>query len=356
MTPIGVGIIGASPDGGWAAATHVPALAALPEYTLRAVTTSRAESAKRASAEWGVDGFDSPLPLIEHPGVDLVVVAVKVPDHYGLIVEALAAGKMVLSEWPLALNLAEAEDLAEKASAAGVYTAVGLQGRFAPAVATMRDLVSKGYLGRVVATNLVGSGMAWASGAPKSQAYAFDARNGVTAVRVSTGHALSTLTHVLGGITAVTSALAVGSDTIDLDDGSRIPVTSPDKIALALRLRSGAVGAVFYRGGLSRAGDLRWEINGTEGDLLLTSPTRNGNIPATELVLAGANGSATHVVPIAIPDPDAALGLTGPPGNVAKLYRAFANDRAHGTAETPSFDDAVELHRLLDGIERGHLP
>lgn len=356
MRPIGVGIIGASPDGGWAAATHVPALSALPEYDLRAVATSRAESAKRASAQWGVDGFDSPLPLIEHPGVDLVVVAVKVPDHYSLVVEALAAGKMVLSEWPLALNLADAEDLARKAAAAGVPTAIGLQGRFAPAVATMRHLVSEGYLGRVVATNLVGSGMAWATGAPKSQAYAFDARNGVTAVRVSTGHALSTLTHVLGGITSVTSALAVGSDTVELDDGTRIPVTSPDQIALSLRLISGAVGTVFYRGGLSRAGDLRWEINGTEGDLLLTSPARNGNIPATELVLAAANGTTTQVVPIGAPDPDAAIGLTGPASPVAKLYRAFANDRARGTTDAPSFDDAVELHRLLDGIERGHLP
>jgi predicted dehydrogenase len=356
MTPIGVGIIGASPDGGWAAATHVPALAALPEYSLRAVATSRAESAKRASAEWGVDGFDSPLPLIEHPGVDLVVVAVKVPGHYGLIVEALAAGKMVLSEWPLSLNLAEAQDLAEKADAAGIPTAVGLQGRFAPAVATMRDLVDAGYVGRVVATNIVGSGMAWASGAPRSQAYAFDARNGVTAVRVSTGHALSTLTYVLGGISSVTSALAVGSDTIDLDDGTRITVTSPDQIALTARLRSGAVGTVFYRGGLSRAGDLRWEINGTEGDLLLTSPARNGNIPATELVLAGANGAAAHVVPMDTPDPDAAMGLVGPAANVARLYRAFARDRALGTAETPTFDDAVGLHRLLEEIERGQLP
>ena len=354
MTAIGVGIIGASPDGGWAGATHIPALAALPEYRLRAVATSRIESAKRASELWGVDGFDDPRPLIGHPGVDLVVVAVKVPDHYVLIAEALAAGKMVLSEWPLAVDLAQAEDLAEKASAAGVLTAVGLQGRFTPAIATMRDLVGKGYLGRVVATNLVGSGMAWAPGAPKSQAYVFDVRNGVTALRVSTGHALSTLTHVLGGISSVASNLSVGTDSIDLDDGTRIAVTSPDQIALTLRLRRGAVGTMFYRGGLSRAGDLRWEINGTEGDLLLTSPARNGNIPATELTLAGANGTQTHVTPIATPDPDAAMGLTGPASTVVKLYRAFAKDFVSGTTETPSFKDAVDLHRLLDSIERGH--
>jgi predicted dehydrogenase len=155
MSPIGVGIIGASPDRGWAATAHVPALAALPEYDLRAVATSRPESARRASDLWGIDGFDDPQQLIEHPDVDLVVVAVKVPEHHALIDQAVAAGKMVFSEWPLGVDLAQAEDLAERAVAAGTPTAVGLQARFAPAISTMQELVEKGYLGRVVATNLV---------------------------------------------------------------------------------------------------------------------------------------------------------------------------------------------------------
>ena len=114
MKPIGVGIIGASPGTGWAAATHVPALRALPQYDLRAVATSRAESARRAAAEWDVDAFDDPRQLIAHPGVDLIVVAVKVPDHHELVTQALAAGKMVFSEWPLGVDLAQAEDLDRK--------------------------------------------------------------------------------------------------------------------------------------------------------------------------------------------------------------------------------------------------
>lgn len=160
MKPIGVGIIGASPGTGWAAATHVPALQALPQYDLRAVATSRVESARRAAAEWSVDGFDDPRQLITHPGVDLVVVAVKVPDHQDLLTQALAAGKMVFSEWPLGVDLAQAEDLTAKAAAAGVATAIGLQARFDPVIAHLRDLVRQGYLGRVLATNLVGSGQA----------------------------------------------------------------------------------------------------------------------------------------------------------------------------------------------------
>lgn len=207
-------------------------------------------------------------------------------------------------------------------------------------------------LGDLDPTNFVGFEIACVPGDPRDQAYPFDRRDGVTTLRVSSGNAFSTLTHVLGEKDSLTSTLAVSGNTVDLDDGTRITLTSPDQIALTTRLYSGAAGTVSHRGGLSRAGGLRWQINGTEGDLLLTSPVRKGNIPATELVLAGANVAATQVVPI--DTPDAAVGLTGSASTVAKLYPAFADDRKNGTTETPSFDGAVQLHRLSDGIERGH--
>ena len=92
---IGVGIIGASPGRSWAAMSHIPALQALSGYRLRAVATGSAASAERAGTEFEVDGFDDPRALIEHPLVDLVVVAVKVTHHHQLVSQALAAGKMV---------------------------------------------------------------------------------------------------------------------------------------------------------------------------------------------------------------------------------------------------------------------
>lgn len=351
MKPIGVGVVGASPNGGWAALAHIPALRALPEYNLRAVATSRPESAERAKAAWGVDAYHDPRRLIERRDIDLVVVAVKVPDHYRLITEALAAGKAVFSEWPLGVALEQAQILHAEAVVAGVPTIVGLQARFAPAIRKARELIDEGYIGKVLSTNIVGSGMAWAPGAPAAQAYAFDARNGVTTLTVSTAHALDALSYVLGDISSVTATLGVGRDIVTLDDGSDIPVTSPDQVAVTARLGNGAVASMFYRGGLSRAGNLRWEINGTDGDLLLTSPAPNGNIQATELVLAGANGSATHVEPIPTRDAHPETGLSGPANTVASLYRAFAHDKLLGTETTPSFGDAVALHRLIAGIE-----
>ena len=353
MEPIGVGIIGASPGAAWAAATHVPALLALPQYDLRAVATSRAESARRAANQWHVEGFDDPHQLIAHPDVDLVVVAVKVPDHHALVSRAIGAGKMVFSEWPLGVDLTEAQDLTTMAAAAGVATVVGLQARFDPVIAHLRKLIRRDYVGRVLATNLVGSGQAWGSVTDSAPAYAFDVSNGVTPLSVSVGHALDALTYVLGDIDTVTATLGIGHREIRVFDGTTLRSTTPDQVALTAALRSGAVASIFYRGGLSRAGDLRWEINGTDGDLLVTSAVPNGNIQATELDLAGGHGPDRHVENIIPPESISAAGLHGPARNVAALYDAFARDLTEGTAIAPSFRDAERLHRLVDQIASG---
>lgn len=111
--------------GGWAAGSHLPALAGLAGYEVTAVATTRQESADRVAADHGVPlAFAGAGPLVAHDEVDLVVVSVKAPEHAKVIRAALEAGKHVLSEWPLTVDPAEAAELAELASAAGVTHAV----------------------------------------------------------------------------------------------------------------------------------------------------------------------------------------------------------------------------------------
>jgi predicted dehydrogenase len=64
--------------------------------------------------------------------VDVVVITVKVPAHAQLVQAALAAGKHVYCEWPLARTTEEAESLVALARAAGVRHTIGLQARHAP--------------------------------------------------------------------------------------------------------------------------------------------------------------------------------------------------------------------------------
>jgi predicted dehydrogenase len=354
MNQIGVGIIGAS-AGGWASIGHVPALKALPEYELRVISTTRRSSADRAAEQFGVPvAFDNHQDLIDHPGIDLVVVSVRVTEHLKLVSAALDAGKMVYCEWPLGNGLAEATELAARAEAAGVRTVVGLQDRYSPAVRRARELIDSGYLGRVLGTTLVGSGMVWGPEvADHGQAYWFDDAQGASPLTSPTMFALDALEFVLGDLAALSANLVVGRrEATVLADGSRIPVTVPDQVAVIGTLSGGAAVSLFYRGGASRADNFRWEINGTDGDLVLSSSW--GNMQVAELSLAGGTGADTGVTTIPIPADaeDGAATLAGPPANVARLYRGLARDLREGTHTVPDFAHALSRHRLIDAIEQ----
>src|SRR5881296_1878984 len=160
---IRVGIIGANPERGWAAQAHIPALKALSdEFEITALSTSRRESADAASKRFGVPlAFDNHQDLVNSPDVDVVAITVKVPHHFELASAALAAGKAVYCEWPLGNGLQEAEKLAALAKKQGILAVAGLQARAAPSVLYVRDLVRQGYVGEVLSTTLIGSGMGW---------------------------------------------------------------------------------------------------------------------------------------------------------------------------------------------------
>lgn len=350
---IGVGIVGASPlSPGWATRAHLPALQSLPDFSLKAVSTSRLESAAAARDAFGVDAFDNAQALIAHPAVDLVVVSVKVPEHHQLVSAAIDAGKMVFCEWPLGRTSDEAVDLARRARIAGVRTVVGLQASFAPAIRYLGDLIANGYIGEVLSTTLVGSGMAWGAATSRRSAYLFDERNGATTLTVPVAHAIDAIAAVLGEFVELSATTAVRQREIQVDDGSVLTATSPDQVAIQGKLQSGAVTSIFFRGGVSRAANLRWEITGSHGDLLVTSSF--GNIQVADLTLEGGRGAGPSVRPLVVPGSyfeGTAPEPAGLAANVAYLYAQFARDLRDGTQRAPDFARAVRLHGLLDAIQ-----
>src|SRR2546423_9882127 len=126
---IRVGIIGASPDRGWAAQAHIPALRSLSdEFEITALSTTRRESADAAGKHFGVPlAFDNHQELVNSPTVDVVAVTVKVPYHLQLATAALEAGKAVYCERPLGNGLTEAETMAALAKKQGGLAVAGRQ-------------------------------------------------------------------------------------------------------------------------------------------------------------------------------------------------------------------------------------
>ena len=128
---------------GWAATAHIPAVRALANYEIRALSAHSAESARAAGEVFGVSAvFADPEQLVSQPGIDVVAVTVKVPHHRALVSAALAAGKAVYCEWPLGRDLDDAQAMAKLAAEQGVRTVVGLQARQAPAIQFVQALLS----------------------------------------------------------------------------------------------------------------------------------------------------------------------------------------------------------------------
>src|SRR5437899_3317984 len=154
---LGVGIIGVSPVRGWAATAHIPALRALPNYEIRALSGHSAESAREAGELFGVSAvFSDHQQLVSQPDIDVVAVTVKVPHHRELVSAALAASKAVYCEWPLGRDLDDARAMAALAAKQGVRTVIGLQARQAPAIEFVQELLRDGYVGEVLSTTMVG--------------------------------------------------------------------------------------------------------------------------------------------------------------------------------------------------------
>ena len=358
--PIRIGIVGASTTG-WSQAVHVPALQALPSFHLSAIATSRASTADAAGRAMGVQvAHGDYRDLVRDPALDLVLVSVRVPRHAEVLRAAIERGKAVFSEWPLAVDLDQATQLARIATAKGVKTFVGLQARFQPAILYVRDLVHEGYVGDVMATTVTCSGRGWGPLTTPGHEYMYDEANGATALAVTGMHALDGVFWVLGQPHELYALSAVGRREVTVcGEGSQetITVTAPDQIAIAGRVGQGAILSCFVRGGVSRSANLRWEINGTEGDLVISSSDHNGNLQNAQLAVAGGRGKDPAVAELPIParyTTDVPAGLTHPQQTYARLFRQLARDWADGEERVATFSNAVERHAMLDGLRRGH--
>jgi predicted dehydrogenase len=351
---IRVGIIGANPDRGWAAQAHIPALTSLSDdFEITALSTTRRESADAAGKLFGVpEAFDNHLELVNSPAVDVVAVTVKVPYHLELATAALEAGKAVYCEWPLGNGLKEAETLAALAKKQGVLAVAGLQARSAPSVAYVRDLIEQGYVGEVLSTTLIGSGMGWGPTVEPFNAYLNDRKNGATMLSIAVGHAADALCYCLGEARELSATMAMRRTAFTIaGTGESKPMNTDDQVGIHGLLEGGAAFSIHYRGGVSRGTNLLWEINGSEGDLQLTAT--GGQPQIWELDVRGGKSAQPSLELLPVPEQYrwGARQGPGPSTNVAQAYARFARDYRDGTHLCPTFEDAVTRHRMLNAIE-----
>lgn len=355
---IRVGVVGANPEKSWASHTHLPAIRALPQFELQAVSTTNAASANRAAHVFGAPlAFDNAFDLATHPAVDLVTVAVRVPQHRDIVLAAVEAGKHVYCEWPLGQSLDESVALAEAARGRRVRTVIGLQGRASPWLMALRQFIGSGQLGRILSTSLVASAVSFGATASASTAYMLDKRNGATMRHLAFAHLLDSLLFAVGDLTELSALQRTQRTEVTLAGTlGFIPADGPDQIAVHGLHENGAVMSLHMRGGVSQGTNLLWEINGSEGDLMVSSDSPFVHLGRLALRLGRPQDGQLRALPVqeTVAGVPAAL-LNGPAFNVACMYAQFARDIQEGTQVCPNFEEAVAHHRVLDMIEQAAL-
>src|SRR5712691_8957973 len=141
---VGVGVIGS----GFAASSHIDALRRMPAVEVVAIAGSSEQRAKAAAARFGIPRwFGDYRKLMSDPGTDAIHNCT--PNHLHAEVNgaALAAGKHVLSEKPLALDSGETGVLARSAAGSDRVSAVCFNYRYFPLPRQVRSWLRTGEFG-----------------------------------------------------------------------------------------------------------------------------------------------------------------------------------------------------------------
>jgi predicted dehydrogenase len=115
-----------------------------------AVASRSADRSRAFASRHGIprhyEGYDA---LLHDPDVDVVYIAAPHAQHHPLALATIAAGKHVLIEKPIALNTAQAEEIANAVRAAGVFAMEAMWSRFLPQSHLVAQLLADGELGDV---------------------------------------------------------------------------------------------------------------------------------------------------------------------------------------------------------------
>jgi len=236
----GVGVIGAGP---FATGTLIPAFQAAGLTRLVAVASARGLTATRAAQRFGFEkAVAGAEAVLADPDVSVVAIATTHDSHASLAAMALAAGRHVWCEKPLALTDNELDAVRDAWLESGCVLAVGFNRRWSPAVAAARRVLDGSAATKLVAYRI-------AAGPVPDGHWYHDPRQGGRLVG-EVCHFIDTAQALVGAPIEEVAALYGGG-----------PGGPADDAAVALRFADGSLASIGYGSGLPSAGKERIEVH-----------------------------------------------------------------------------------------------
>jgi predicted dehydrogenase len=135
---------------GWIAGEFAKAVGDHTAQTIHAVASRSLDRASRFAADHGIEhALGSVDELLARADIDVVYISTPQSEHLPIGLAAIAAGKHVLVEKPMALNAHDARTLADAARAAGVLLMEAMWSRYLPQASILRTLLADGVLGEI---------------------------------------------------------------------------------------------------------------------------------------------------------------------------------------------------------------
>jgi len=150
--PLNIGMIGY----GFMGRTHSNAYRKVNQFfeldyhpVLKAVCARKEEELKAFAENWGYESYETDWrKLIARDDIDVIDIGSPNNTHRDITLAAAEAGKMILCEKPLAMNMAEAEEMTAAVEKAGVANMVWFNYRRVPAIALAKQIVDEGRVGK----------------------------------------------------------------------------------------------------------------------------------------------------------------------------------------------------------------
>jgi predicted dehydrogenase len=148
MEKLGVGIVGT----GWVSGEYIRAFEADPRTEVRALVSREKQRAHAKAEEFNLGNaraYEHLEKMLDDPGIQIVVLATPHPFHVPQGVAAAQAGKHLVIEKPVALNLEGLQELRAAVHAAKVKTVVSFVLRWNPLFKTIRAMLADGLIGKL---------------------------------------------------------------------------------------------------------------------------------------------------------------------------------------------------------------
>ena len=323
--PIRWGVIGA---GGFADRVAIPGLLAAKGNALQAVMVRDQERAESLARKYGVsEAYDSIESLVRSETIDAVYVCSPLHLHEAHTTAAANAGKHILCEKPMALDVSSCDRMIEACRATDVKLMIGFMLRFHPHHRRIREMIQEGTLGQIVEARTQRS--FWYPSQPDN--WRQDPARGLAGGLADVGsHAIDLLRFLLGEIVEVSAM----TDTLVHE------YAVEDLAVVLLRFASRAIGIADTSFAIPRSRALL-EIYGTEGtifaervqghELCVRCSLRDGsdeeiNLPAPNLYTEEFEHFATCI------SEDREPSITGRDGQVnIEILRAVLESAEKGT-------------------------